>query len=104
MIGTHAARPAQAQPRPHPALLDLLGSAGYIFLVIDAELGNQVFDAISYYLHMRDITPEWEPELEQRYQNFPINRENRLTLVTELDTLYELRDQSVGGASRSCPQ
>lgn len=74
-------------------LLALLGSAGCIFLVIDAELNDQVYDAISYYLHKRDIAPEWEPELERRYQNFPINPENRLILAAELDMLRVQRPE-----------
>jgi hypothetical protein len=71
-------------------LFDLLGSAGYIFLIIDAELSDPLYDAISYYLHMRDIAPDWEPELERRYQDFPIDRDNYLVLVTELDILNNL--------------
>lgn len=74
-------------------LLSLLGSARYIFLVIDVDLNDQVYDAISYYLHMRDVTPGWEPELERRYQNHPINPKNRLTIVTELDILRAQRPE-----------
>jgi hypothetical protein len=65
-------------------LLELLGSPGYIFLVVDAELSDPTYDVISYYLHMRDILPDWEPELERRYQDFPINPDNRLALIAEL--------------------
>jgi len=74
-------------------LLSLVGSARHIFLVIDADLNDQVYDAISYYLHMRDVTPEWEPELERRYQKHPINPKNRLAIVTELDILRAQRPE-----------
>ena len=74
-------------------LLALLVSAGYIFFVIDGELSDQVYDVVSYYLHMRDPAAEWKPELERRYQDFPIDSENRLALVSELDTLKAQRPE-----------
>jgi hypothetical protein len=64
-------------------VLEQVGSAGYLFLVLDDEMSPDLSDLVRYYLSTRDVLDGNDQPLERRFGPNRINPQHRLVLVCD---------------------
>jgi hypothetical protein len=84
-------------PDARQQLLAAVGDDTYVFFAVDGPLASDVFEAVEYYLRMRDVLPSMTPELADRFQDYPLAEGNRLILVSSRQVLQTDRHRHVLG-------